>query len=183
VQALLLGAVPGLAHVLVLERAGTGTVLFVLFILGADAVVTGRFLLLTDYAGDLITWGARGATAVWVLAFADVLRLVLFRDYEARARLRAALCAEGIRLYVRDDLGGARKAFRRCLSLDERDADALFWYGCVEARRGKARRARRAFRRCLKHDVEGKWAWECEEQLRRLAGGPGVPPLTGGPGG
>jgi len=167
-QTTVLGILPGLAHILVLDRAGAGTVFFLLFVLGADAAVTGRYLLEEDYAADLFTAGILLAAASWLVSYVDVVRLTLLRNYEKRAALRRTLTRDGVRRYAAGDHGGAREAFRKCLDLDARDPDALFWYGCVEARRGKFRRARRAFRRCLHHDAAGTWAWEVGRQLEGL---------------
>jgi tetratricopeptide (TPR) repeat protein len=169
-QAILLGLVPGLAHILVLDRGGTGSVFFLLFVLGADAALAARYLLETEYNSDLFLAGAVLAAGAWLLAFLDLARLVLFRDYERRAARRAALGSEGIRSYAAGDYDAARAAFRGCLALDGRDPDALFWFGVVEARRGKAKRAARAFRRCRRYDLDRKWAREVAEQELRLRG-------------
>ena len=56
-QALLLGLVPGLAHILLLDRTGWGAVFFVLFVLGADGALAGLFLLKLssiDYQADAL---------------------------------------------------------------------------------------------------------------------------------
>lgn len=166
--ATMLGIVPGLAHVLLLERTGTGTLLFVLFIGAAQAAAWARYLLTDDWAADLFNAGCAVAAAAWLWSFLDVARLTLFRNYEKRRALRAELASGGVRLYAAGRLEKARASFRRALDLDLRDADILFWYGCVESRRGKAGRARRAFRRCRKYDREGKWAFPLEGEEARL---------------
>ncbi len=163
------GIVPGLAHVLLLDRTGVGALLFVLFIGGVDAAVAGRYLIEAVWAPDLYTAGCALAGAAWLAAYLDMARLTLLRNYEKRAALRKDLTRQGVRLYAAGRMNQAHKAFRSCLDLDHRDADVLFWYGCVEARRGKFGRARRAFRRCRKHDHAGKWAFQVGEQEARLA--------------
>lgn len=173
-----LGVVPGLAHVLVLDRPGTGTLLFLLFLGGAQAAAWGRYLVEAEWASDLLVGGSVAAAAAWLLSFLDVARITLFRNYEKRAALRAKLADEGVRFYAAGRLEKARRAFREALALDLRDADILFWYGCVEARRGKPKRARRSFRRCRKYDRAGKWTFQVGREEERLAGGP--PAADGG---
>lgn len=168
IQALALGVVPGLAHIAVLEHAGMGTLLFVAFVAGADAAIAGLYLVEEEWGGDLYLAGCAVAGAAWLVAWLDMARLAFFRNYEKRAAERTRLAEEGVRLYAANDLPGARKAFRGCLDLDHQDPDILFWYGCVEARLGKARRARRSFRRCRLHDVERKWEFQIREQEARL---------------
>lgn len=167
-QAMLFGLVPGLAHVLLLDRTGVGTLYFMLFFAGVDAAFTGRFLLKAEYSSDLFTAGCALAGPVWLLAYVDMTRLILLRNYEKRAALRRTLSSEGVRLYAEGKMRAARKAFRACLALDHRDPDILFWYGVVESRRGKFGRARRAFRRCRKYDLDGKWTFQAGEQEGRL---------------
>lgn len=171
-QALLLGLVPGLAHLLVLDRPGVGTVYFLLFVLGVDALVAAEFLLEVDWAADLTMAGILLSSGVWLVAFLDIARLTLFRNYEKRAALRKEHADRGVRAFAAGRFGESRRAFRACLDLDPRDPDALFWYGCVEARRGKKRRARRAFRRCLQYDPADHWKWECERALADLDAAP-----------
>jgi hypothetical protein len=168
VQALLAGLLPGLAHVLVLDRPGKGVLLFVLFVLGADAAVAGRYLVEAEWAPDLYVYGCLVAGLSWLAAWLDVARLVVFRDYEGRAALKRERSREAVRLYAGGQIQKAGAALRRCLALDPRDADVLFWYGAVQVRLGRTRRARRAFRRCRKHDLEGRWAFQIEDQERRL---------------
>lgn len=167
-QAMALGVVPGLAHVILLDRTGVGSLLFVLFLAGADAAVAGRYLVEAEWAADLYAAGCWVAGAAWLAAYVDMARLTLLRNYEKRAALRREWTAKGVRLYAAGKLNQAHKAFRDCLRLDHRDVDVLFWYACVEARRGKVRRARRSFRRCAKHDHAGKWTFLVEEQESRL---------------
>ena len=158
VQALALGVVPGVAHIFALDRTGWGTSFFVLFVFGADAALAGLYLLGCGVAG-----------AAWLASWLDVARLVVFRDYEKRAALRAELTEEGVGQYAAGRLRRAHQAFRKCLDLDPRDVDVLFWYGCVEAALGRTKRARRAFRRCSKYDFDRKWAFEVARGEERLA--------------
>ena len=167
-QALIAGLLPGLAHLLVLDRAGIGTLDFVLFVLGVDAAVAGLWLVEAEWAPRLYDAGCLLAGAAWLASWLDMARLAVFRDWEKRAAERKARSEEAVRLYAGGQLQKAAGAFRHCLSLDSRDADILFWYGCVLVRLGKARRARRAFRRCRKHDLQGRWTFQVEEQERRL---------------
>ena len=139
-RAMILGLLPGAAHILVLDRAGAGAVLFVLFMVGVDVAVLGRWVLETTAAPDVFAGGVVLAASAWLAAFLDVARLVVFRDYRGRAALRRRLCDEAVAAFALGDLHAARKSFRACLDLSARDADVLFWYGVVEARRGKARR-------------------------------------------
>jgi len=178
-QALVLGIVPGAAHIFVLDRPGWGTFFFVLFVLGCDAAVAGLYLLDESWSAQAYLAGCAAAGGAWLASWLDVARLAVFRDYEKRAALRARLTAEGVRHYAAGRLVKAADAFRDCLDLDPRDPDILFWYGCVEAALGRAKRARRSFRRCRKHDVDRKWGFElgrCEAALDVPAG----PPNAGG---
>jgi TolA-binding protein len=163
------GVVPGLAHVLLLERTGLGAMFFLLFLAGADAAAAGRYLVEAEWASDLYTAGSVVAAAAWLAAYVDMARLTLLRNYEKRAALRRDWSREGVRHYAAGRLAKAHGSFRACLRLDRRDADALFWYGCIDLRRGKLRRAARAFRRCRKHDHAGKWEFQVGEQEARLA--------------
>ena len=170
VRALALGVVPGAAHIFVLDRTGWGTFFFVLFVFGADVALAGLYLLDETWSAEAYLAGCAVASGAWLAAWLDVARLIVFRDYEKRAALRARLTGEGVRHYAAGRLMKAHDAFRECLELDPRDADVLFWYGCVEAALGRARRARRAFRRCRKHDFDRKWSFEVgrgEERLER----------------
>jgi len=167
-RAMILGVLPGAAHILVLDRAAVGAVFFVLFMVGVDAAVLGRWVLETSTAPDILMGGVFLAAAAWLAAFLDVARLVVFRDYRGRAEMRRRLCDEAIAAYALGNLHAARKCFRACLDLSARDPDVLFWYGVVEARRGKDRRARRSFKRCLKYDEQRKWEWECRRELVRM---------------
>jgi tetratricopeptide (TPR) repeat protein len=162
------GLLPGLAHLLVLDRAGTGTVLFLLFVLGADAAVAGTFLLPSESAPEVYMAGCIVAGLAWTVSWLDMARLAIFRDYEGRAERRAKWEAEGVRLYAGGQIQKASEAFRECLSLDPRDPDLLFWFGAIQVRLGRPRRAQRAFRRCLHYDQDRKWAFEIAEQERRL---------------
>jgi len=171
VQALALGLVPGLAHIAVLDRPGAGTLLFLLFVAAVDTALAGLYLVEGPLADRLYAAGGAAAGAVWLAAWLDMARLAFFRDYEKRAALRKQLVAEGVKAYAAGDLPGARRAFRGCLSLDHRDPDVLFWYGCVEARLGKVKRARRSFRRCRKYDLARKWEFQIGEQERGMEGG------------
>ena len=168
VQAIVFGLVPGLAHLLVLDRAGTGTVLFLLFVLGADAAVAGTFLLPTETAPEVYAAGCIVAGLAWTVSWLDMARLALFRDYEGRAERRAKWEAEGVRFYAGGQIQKASDAFRECLSLDPRDPDLLFWFGAIQVRLGRPRRAQRAFRRCLHYDPDRRWAFEIAELERRL---------------
>jgi tetratricopeptide (TPR) repeat protein len=168
VRALILGIVPGLAHIFVLDRPGWGTLHFVAFILGADAALAGLYLFEDDAATWAYVGGCGVAGAAWLISWLDTARLIVFRDYEKRAALRKQLTAEGVRLYAGGDLLKASGAFHRCLDLDHRDPDVLFWYGVVEAARGKTSRAIRAFRRCRHYDLDGKWDFEVGRQEEAL---------------
>jgi hypothetical protein len=167
-QAILLGIVPGLAHILVLDRGGSGALHFRLFVIGAAAAVAARYLVETEYNSDIFLAGSVVAAAAWLVSFGDVARLVLFRDYEKRAALRDERGREGLRAYAAGDLGAAHRAFRGCLDLDGRDPDALFWFGIVEAARSKPKRAARAFRRCRRYDLDRKWVNELDAAEKRL---------------
>jgi hypothetical protein len=169
VRAFALGLVPGVAHIFVLERTGWGTLFFVAFVLGADVALAGLYLLDEYWAGDAYTAGCALAGAAWLASWLDLARLVVLRDYEKRAALRAKLAAEGVKHYAGGHLLKARKSFRQCLDLDHRDPDVLFWYGCVEAGLGEVSRARRSFRRCRKYDIQRKWSFEVGRQEERLA--------------
>jgi tetratricopeptide (TPR) repeat protein len=165
-----LGVVPGLAHVLLLERTGTGTLLFLLFLAGAQAAAWGRYLVEAEWSSDLFQAGCAAAALAWLVSFLDVARLVLFRNHARRAALRARLADEGVRHYAAGRLVKARAAFREALELDLRDPDILFWYACVEARRGRVKRALRSLRRCRKYDRTGKWAFLVGREEARLRG-------------
>jgi hypothetical protein len=167
-QALFLGLVPGLAHILLLDRTGWGALYFVLFVLGADAALAGLYLLDEAWAGDAWAGGCAVAGGAWLVSFLDMARLTLFRDFEARAALRRKLTADGVRLYAAGRHRKARVAFRDCLDLDHRDPDVLFWYGCVESALGRPKRARRALRRCRKYDVDGRWAFQAKRLEARI---------------
>jgi tetratricopeptide (TPR) repeat protein len=170
-RALALGVVPGAAHIFVLDRTGWGTAFFVLFVLGADAAVAGLYLLDETWSAQAYGAGCAVAGGAWLTAWLDVARLVVFRDYEKRAALRARLTGEGVRHFAAGRLVKAQEAFRGCLDLDPRDVDVLFWYGCVEAALGRPKRARRAFGRCRKHDFDRKWAFELGRVEARLGDG------------
>jgi tetratricopeptide (TPR) repeat protein len=162
VRALALGVVPGAAHIFVLDRTGWGTLFFVLFVFGADAALAGLYLLDETWSAQSYLAGCAVAGGAWLASWLDVARLIVFRDYEKRAALRARLTSEGVRHYAAGRHVKAHDAFRQCLDLDPRDPDVLFWYGCVESAMGRPRRARRAFRRCRKYDYDRKWAFEVE---------------------
>jgi hypothetical protein len=170
-KALALGLVPGVAHILVLDRPGVGTGLFVLFVLGAYGAVTGLCLVEEAWADRLYLAGCSVAGGTWLVGFLDAARLAVFRDYAKRAEMRDRLTKEGVHHYAGGHMKKARACFRRCLSLDSRDPDVLFWYGCAEARLGRSRRALRSFRRCRKYDLEGKWSFEIEREEARVAAG------------
>lgn len=170
-RALALGVVPGVAHIFVLDRTGWGTSFFVLFVFGADAALAGLYLLDEAWANEVYLLGCGVAGAAWLASWLDVARLVVFRDYEKRAALGARLAKEGVKQYAAGRLRKAHQSFRRCLDLDPRDADILFWYGCVEAALGRAARARRTFRRCTKYDFDGKWTFELGRTEERILAG------------
>ena len=170
VRALTLGVVPGAAHIFVLDRTGWGTLFFVLFVFGADAALAGLYLLDEAWSAEAYLAGCAVAGGAWLAAWLDVARLIVFRNFDKRAALRARLTAEGVRHYAAGRLVKAHDAFRDCLDLDPRDADVLFWYGSVEAALGRPGRARRAFSRCRRYDFDRKWSFELgrgEERLER----------------
>lgn len=183
-KALVLGLVPGLAHYAVFDRPGWAVLFFLPFVFGADAAVMGHYLFAEEWAADLYFVGCAAAGAAWLLAWLDTARLAVFRDYAKRAAQRREWAREGVAHYAAGRLRKAKGAFRRCLDIDQRDPDVLFWYGSVQARLGHGRGARRALRRCRKFDATGHWAFELDVLEARLAAGTAAearPSPGGGP--
>ena len=173
--ALLLALIPGWGHVyLGRERAG-----FALF----TAAAFGWFLyanVALSYRGAHEALYGRSSLALalffTIYSVLDVLR----RTSPQRLRLleeeKLRLLKDGMLSYLRGDLGGAIERLRRSLKLDAADVEAQFRLGVILARQGKRDEARAELRRSRALDIDGKWSWEIERELKLLAAG-GFPPV------
>ena len=167
VLALLLALVPGWGHIY-WAREGLGLVFFTLFAPCFFSFTHSYYL----YAGDYRDAWVRVSVALLVLIHSGTWIELFLRTRPDRVRAEDELRAQGLKrgmiLYVQGDLEGAANAFRQCLHLDPFDIEAQFRLGVVLARRGEAREARRWLRRARKYDVDTKWQWEIEAELKRL---------------
>ena len=166
--AVLLSLVPGWGHVY-LGREARGLVLFTVFAIGGFGLLNGLLLYIGWGRSFVLAASGFTALAVWVWACVDIIRLTspVRRHAEEEDRLKAL--REGTVRYLRGDLEDAKRAFGRCLKKDPGDVEALFRLGILCARSGDSRGARTYLRRASKLDLDGKWVWEIQRELARLA--------------
>lgn len=170
-KAILASLVPGLGH-LVLRRHLQGVVFFAIFAASLNGVLVGTLWQDDVVAPRIFFTSATAAAVVWLFSVASVVRLALLVDREALARAREVKLREALTHYLRGENEQAVIALEagRDLDLDGVDADILFHLGALRRRLGEHWRARRLFRRCLAVDVEGKWRWEVEQELKAMTG-------------
>ncbi len=167
VLALVLSLVPGWGHVY-LGRERVGLLIFTLVVLGAFVVVNSLLAL----EGPWRIWLSRPAGAAglvfWLAGILDVLRMTSPRRLRRIEAEKRDLLRSGMIAYLRDDLEAAERSFRSCLKLDGQEVEALVRLGMVLARRSRPGRARSHLRRARSLDMEEKWSWEIERELRAL---------------
>ncbi len=111
----------------------------------------------------LVLYGAGFALSAWVAA---ALRMRQGSDEDV-------LYSEAMKAFVAGDFDAANAMVRRILKTGALDCDCIFIQAHVALRQGRKRRAKRLFRKCRDFDEEGKWVWETERALLRLASAPG----------
>jgi tetratricopeptide (TPR) repeat protein len=165
---------PGLGQV-VAGRTLRGLALFFLFGCAADGYFYSQALRIlppevAPVAPGLVrTLSLVGGGLVWLVAFADVVRLASRnRRIRSRAAEATAHIRKGLIAYLRHDLPAATRAFLAALRIDDRDPDALYHLGVAYAAAGQRRKARRALRRCVRFDADGKWDIEAQAHLHAL---------------
>lgn len=172
----MLSIVPGLGH-LALGRFAQGAALFTAFAASLNGVFIGAFWQGEEAAWWIRTVSAAAAIAVWAVGFASVLALTVFTDREALRERRDDALRRALVCYLRDELRDAQHELEEALrcDIDRCDADVVFHLGVIARRLGDERRARRFFQRCLACDPSGKWRYEVEKELSRVAPPPPSP--------
>jgi tetratricopeptide (TPR) repeat protein len=127
----------------------------------------GQELALPLYAMQ----GTAVAVAGW-LAFA-----LWRRRFSAVAKARPQHFRAGLTAYLRSDLDGAGRVFRRLLRCNPWDAAAWLALGNVERRAGRAGAARRCYRRARAVDRAADYQDLARQQEARLVREPGLPAL------
>jgi hypothetical protein len=178
--ALVLSLIPGWGHVY-LGREKIGLLLFTLVVLSVFAIVNSLLVL----EGSWRIWLARpaaGAAAVfWLAGILDVLRLTSPRRLQRIEEQKKELLRSGMISYLKDEMESAESSFRSCLKLDGQEVEALVRLGIVLARSSRPARARSLLRRARALDLEEKWSWEIERELRGLRKPPREAPAAPAP--
>ncbi len=160
------GVVPGWGHI-VLGKALRGYLFFLFFALFANFAVLS-FVAWPALATGYVAPGCGAAAAlVWLLAFADLWRLAVWRHRAALRPLKDEALREGLTKFLAGDLLAARAAYRRLVLLDREDPDGHFHLGTVAAAEGKWVEAWRHWKTCLAVDVARKWADEVHTEMAR----------------
>jgi tetratricopeptide (TPR) repeat protein len=163
--ALLLSLLPGLGQVY-LGRDLAFLVYFSLEALCLFAALNAVLLYQGPERPRLVQGALAAAGVVWLAGIWDVLRRTAPSRLKRIEGEKARLLRDGMIAYLREDLAGAETLFRACLALDGEEVEALFRLGVLLRRQGDVRGARRSLRRARKLDLEEKWRWEIDRELR-----------------
>lgn len=166
-RALFLALVPGLGH-LYLGRHWRGLLVFALFALAVNGAYFG------DVVGDPATGVyvlslCRGA-ALAMVAYSILHVAHLGKQFERKPvkERKDYHFKRGLTQYLGGAFDGARAEFQTVLRLDPMDVEARFHLAMTYRALGEHRKAAKAFRRCLADDLEHKWKWEAETELKKL---------------
>ena len=165
--ALLLSVIPGWGHVY-WGREISGLAAFTAFAAAGFAFLNGLFIYLGEGKGALIWVSASLAIGLLVGAWVDLLRRTSPRWVKAEEEERQKNMRSGTVAYLRGDHETAGNCFASCVKADPSDVEALFRLGIVCARSGDLKRAKSSLRRVKRYDVEGKWGWEVEMELKQI---------------
>ena len=167
ILALALSLVPGWGHIY-WGREALGLVLFTVFAVGGFALLNGAVIYIGRGQHALIASGAALIIGTAIGAWAHILLATSPRRVQASEERRQKALREGTVAYLRGDFKTACELFQGCVEDDPSDFEALFRLGVVCSRAGDVRRARSWLRRVRRHDLEDKWRWEVDRELRRL---------------
>lgn len=166
-KGLILAVIPGFGH-LYLGRHWRGLVVFAIFALAVNGMYFAHELGPAEtaaYAFSLCRGAAAAMLAYSLLHIAHVARLLARKPVPERKDYHLK---RGLTQYVGGAFDGARAEFLSVLKLDPMDIDARFHLGMSCKALGERREAAKAFKRCLADDIDGKWQWEIETQLKEL---------------
>ena len=165
--ALIAGLVPGWGPIY-WGRERLGLILFTLFASCFFSFTYSYFFYVGPYR---LAW-VQLSTFCWLAVHVASWAELFLRTRPSRVRhedkLRANCLKQGIVYYLEDNLAGAIDEFQRALVVDPFDIEAQFRLGVMYSRAGRPREARRWLRRARRYDIEQKWFWELERELKRL---------------
>lgn len=159
---------PGLAQ-LWSGQAWLGIFLAAFFAANLNAALVTRAVWCELVPATVTNFFFFAAGATWLIA----MSYTLWWSWRLHPDLHRAdadrLYRESLTLYLQGRWNEARLRCEQALVHDETDADALLQLGLSLARLGEREQAKRAFRQCLEQDGAGKWRWEVDQELARLA--------------
>lgn len=159
---------PGLPQIWLGEE-GIGLGLGLLFALIANLTIALR-LIWTEAADP--AWGhflASALVATWCLGLAYTVWWLWRCHPERFKRTIDEQYRESIDLYLQGHWNESRRRLEGVLAMDESDADAWLQMGCLLIRIDRPDEARQALHRCRGVDERGKWRWEVQQLLERIA--------------
>ncbi len=165
--ALFLSLVPGWGFVY-WGREQAGLSIFTIFAVAGFCLLNGLYIYFGAGRRSLIALALLVLVGITLWNWVKILRLTSPGRVRAHEEQRMISLRNGMISYLRSDTEAAKKAFLTCIDADPGDVEALFRLGVVCARSGDPRSARAWLRRARKHDLEDKWIWELEREMKRL---------------
>ncbi len=167
-------ALPGIGHI-VAGRVLKGILLFFLFGFAVDGWVYSQAASVLPREQALLSLPAmrNGSLALggllWAFAVFDTAAIALRRRrIAAKAEAADGHFRSALAAYLRNDYEAALKSLRAALRINDHDPDAYFHLGVIYASLGQPRKARKALRLCIRHDHDGKWDAQAQDQLQAL---------------
>ena len=166
-NALLLALVPGLGH-LYLGWHWRGLFVFSLFALAVNGMYLAETRGLAGMSDRVFILCRTAGLAA--LCYSVLHVAYLSKRFQAKpvAERKDYHFKRGLTRYLAGAFDEARAEFQTVLKLDPLEIDARFHLGMTYLALGDRRRAGRTLRRCRADDLESKWSWEIETQLKDL---------------
>jgi len=164
---LILAVVPGFGHLYV-GRYWRGLLVFVIFAIAANGICFARELAPAGARETAVDLCAGAAAAIWLYSVLHVAYLSRRFERKTVAERKEYHFKRGLTQYVGGAFDEARAEFLTVLRLDPMDIDARFHLGMTCRALGERREAVQSLKRCLADDIDGKWRWEIETQLKEL---------------
>ena len=166
-KALILAVIPGFGHLYV-GRHWRGLLVFAVFALAVNGMYVADVMDSSGFSLHAFSL-CRGA-AVAMVAYSLLHVAYLSKRFERQSvtERKDYHFKRGLAEYLAGAFDVAKTEFDAVLKLDPMDVDARFHLAMTEKALGRRREAVRAFKRCLADDLDSKWKWEIETQLKAL---------------
>jgi tetratricopeptide (TPR) repeat protein len=169
-KAILLALVPGLGH-LYLGRHWRGLGIFAVFAFAVNGMfIAFEAFFYTAGAESVFMMFQGGAVSIWAYSVLHVAYLTKQFERAPVAERKDYHLKRGLTQYLAGSFDTALDEFNAVLKLDPMDIDARFHLGMTHKALGHQKPATKAFKRCLADDMNAKWRWEIEVQLKELKG-------------